>query len=234
MKKILYSLSILGIISCGKVKPEGEILSKDIEIEEFSKLNLKGKFRLFFIPSDKNFVNVETNPNFADNLDINIDNNTLNIKEKRETSGLDFYNVTIYSKKNLEEISIADSVEMNVSGEIKSENIRINLKNNAKFIGGINTPKAEVEMTQNSRANFLGKTYRATLKLSDSAGIIAPYWYIKTLNINSQNGVYAEINVEDTLKGDVKNTAELYYYGNPVVGLNIDKKNAKVNRKNLK
>lgn len=234
MKKILYSLSILGIISCGKVKPEGEILSKDIEIEEFSKLNLKGKFRLFFIPSDKNFVNVETNPNFADNLDINIDNNTLNIKEKRETSGLDFYNVTIYSKKNLEEISIADSVEMNVSGEIKSENIRINLKNNAKFIGGINTPKAEVEMTQKSRANFLGKTHRATLKLSDSAGIIAPYWYIKTLNINSQNGVYAEINVEDTLKGDVKNTAELYYYGNPVVGLNIDKKNAKVNRKNLK
>lgn len=234
MKKILYSLSILGIISCGKVKPEGEILSKDIEIEEFSKLNLKGKFRLFFIPSDKNFVNVETNPNFADNLDINIDNNTLNIKEKRETSGLDFYNVTIYSKKNLEEISIADSVEMNVSGEIKSENIRINLKNNAKFIGGINTPKAEVEMMQKSRANFLGKTHRATLKLSDSAGIIAPYWYIKTLNINSQNGVYAEVNVEDTLKGDVKNTAELYYYGNPVMGLNIDKKNAKVNRKNLK
>lgn len=234
MKKILYSLSILGIISCGKVKPEGEILSKDIEIEEFSKLNLKGKFRLFFIPSDKNFVNVETNPNFADNLDINIDNNTLNIKEKRETSGLDFYNVTIYSKKNLEEISIADSVEMNVSGEIKSENIRINLKNNAKFIGGINTPKAEVEMTQKSRANFLGKTHRATLKLSDSAGIIAPYWHIKTLNINSQNGVYAEVNVEDTLKGDVKNTAELYYYGNPVVGLNIDKKNAKVNRRNLK
>lgn len=234
MKKILYSLSILGIISCGKVKPEGEILSKDIEIEEFSKLNLKGKFRLFFIPSDKNFLNVETNPNFADNLDINIDNNTLNIKEKRETSGLDFYNVTIYSKKNLEEISIADSVEMNVSGEIKSENIRINLKNNAKFIGGINTPKAEVEMMQKSRANFLGKTHRATLKLSDSAGIIAPYWYIKTLNINSQNGVYAEVNVEDTLKGDVKNTAELYYYGNPVMGLNIDKKNAKVNRKNLK
>src|SRR5690554_507714 len=115
MKNLLILFIAFTVISCGKISPKGNIENKDIPLEEFVNLNLKGKFRLFYIKSDSSFVNVETYPNILNNLRIKIKDKTLNIEEKRETKGVDFYNITVYSKYNLEQISITDSVEMNIS-----------------------------------------------------------------------------------------------------------------------
>ncbi|MGZ5263069.1 MAG: GIN domain-containing protein [Kaistella sp.] len=178
MKNLLILFIAFTVISCGKISPKGNIESKDIPLEEFVNLNLKGKFRLFYIKSDSSFVNVETYPNILNNLRIKIKDKTLNIEEKRETKGVDFYNITVYSKYNLEQISITDSVEMNISSEIKTDNFRLNLKNNGKFIGSVNSRRTEVEMTGKSRANFLGTTQDAVIKIADTSSIIAPFWMI--------------------------------------------------------
>ena len=231
MKNLLILLFAFSVISCGEISPKGNIESKDIPLDEFVNLNLEGKFRLFYIKSDSSFVNVETYPNIFNNLKIKVKDKTLNIEEKRKTKGVDFYNITVYSKYNLEKVSIADSVEMNISSEIKTDNFRLNLKNNGKFIGSVNSRRAEVEMTGKSRANFLGKTKDAVLKISDTASIIAPYWIIENLKIESKNGNYAEVNVKDSLKGDIKNTAKMVYYNDPIRAFTIDKTATVQNKK---
>ncbi|MBH1959741.1 MAG: DUF2807 domain-containing protein [Flavobacteriia bacterium] len=231
MKNLFILLLAFSVISCGDISPKGNIESKDIPLGEFVNLNLKGKFRLFYIKSDSSFVNVETYPNILNNLKINVKDKTLNIEEKRAVKGIDFYNVTIYSKYNLEKVSIADSVEMNISSEIKTDNFRLNLKNNGKFIGSVNSRRAEVEMTGKSRANFLGKTKDAVIKISDTASIIAPYWNIENLNISSQNGIYAEVNVKDSLKGTIKNSSKMVYYDDPIRAFKSDKTANVQNRK---
>ena len=231
MKNLLILLLAFSVISCGDISPKGNIESKDIPLDEFVNLNLKGKFRLFYIKSDSSFVNVETYPNILNNLKIKVKDKTLNIEEKRKTQAVDFYNITVYSKYNLEKVSIADSVEMNISSEIKTDNFRLNLKNNGKFIGSVNSRRAEVDMTGKSRANFLGNTKDAVLKISDTASIIAPYWIIKNLKIESKNGNYAEVNVKDSLKGDIKNTAKMVYYNDPIRAFTIDKTATVQNKK---
>ncbi len=210
-------------MSCGKVSPKGDIVSKDIKVEDFVNVNLDGKFRAFYIKSDSSYVNVETYKNVGNNLNIKVKNKSLNIEESRETEGVDFYNVTIYSKYSLEKVALSESVELNISSEIKTDNFRLNLKNSAKFIGSVNTRRAEVEMTQKSRANFLGKTKDAVLKVSDTASIIAPYWMINNLQLSLKNGSYTEVNVSDSLKGNVNNTAKLTYYNDPIQALKIEK-----------
>ena len=231
MKNLFILLLAFTVISCGDISPKGNIESKDIPLDEFVNLNLKGKFRLFYIKRDSSFVNVETYPNILNNLKIKVKDKTLNIEEKRAVRGIDFYNVTIYSKYNLEQVSISDSVEMNISSEIKTDNFRLNLKNNGKFIGSVNSRRAEVEMTGKSRANFLGKTKDAVIKISDTASIIAPYWNIENLNISSQNGIYAEVNVKDSLKGTIKNTSKMVYYDDPIRAFKSDKTANVQNRK---
>ena len=222
MKNVIYIILIFSLFSCGKISPKGDIVSKDIKVEDFVNLNLHGKFRAFYIKSDSSFVNVETYKNVGDNLKIKVKDKILTISERRDTEGVDFYNVTIYSKYNLEQVSLSESVELNISSEIKTDNFRLNLKNSAKFIGSVNSRKAEVEMTEKSRANFLGKTKDAILKISDTASIIAPYWMIEHLKIDSKNGNYVEVNVKDSLKGTVKNTAKLTYYNDPISAIKID------------
>lgn len=231
MKKIFYIISFLTLVSCGKVSPKGNLEKKEIDVEEFVNLDLDGKFRVFYARGPKNFVEIETYPNIADNLDVDVDDKTLSIKEDRGTKGVDFYNVTIYSKYNLEKVSLSDSVEMNISSEIKTDNFRLNLKNNATFMGSVNTRRAEVEMLNRSRANFLGETKDAVIKISDTASLIAPYWKITNLNLDSQNGNYAEVNVKDSLKGTVKNTAKFVYYNDPIRAFKVDKTTRVENKK---
>ena len=231
MKNLFILLLAFTVISCGDISPKGNIESKDIPLDEFVNLNLKGKFRLFYIKSDSSFVNVETYPNILNNLKIKVKDKTLNIEEKRKTKGVDFYNITVYSRYNLEKVSIADSVEMNISSEIKTDNFRLNLKNNGKFIGSVNSRRAEVEMTGKSRANFLGKTKDAVIKISDTASIIAPYWILDNLKIDSKNGNYAEVNVKDSLNGHIKNTAKMVYYNDPIRAFTIDKTATVQNKK---
>lgn len=231
MKKIVPLLSIVAIVSCGKISPKGNLEKKEIDVEEFVNLDLEGKFRVFYARGPKNFVEVETYPNIAGNLDIDVDDKTLSIKESRKTKDVDFYNITIYSKYNLEKISISDSVEMNISSEIKTDNFKLNLKNYATFMGSLNTRRAEIDMQNRSRANFLGETKDAVIKISDTASLIAPYWKIVNLNVDSQNGNYAEVNVKDTLKGTVKNTAKFVYYNDPIRAFKVDKTTRVENKK---
>jgi hypothetical protein len=231
MKNIFYAVMVFALVSCGKVSPKGNIERKDVDVPEFVNLNLEGKFRVFYARGNKNFVEIETYPNVADNLDVEVDDKTLTIKEKRGTKGVDFYNVTIYSKYNLEKVAISDSVEMNISSEIKTDNFKLNLKNFATFMGSVNTRRAEVEMLNRSRANFLGQTKDAVIKISDTASLIAPYWKIENLNIDSKNGNYAEVNVKDSLKGHVQNTAKFTYYNDPIRAFKIDKDTRVENKK---
>lgn len=228
----LSFLLALFLVSCGKIKPEGNIELKEVKVSDFNNINVEGKFRVFLVNSPREVVEVETYPNIFGNLDIEVNNETLKITENRSTKGVDFYNITIYSKSNPKKISISDSVEFNVSGEIKTDNLIINLKKNGKFIGALRTKKAEVEMQDTSLANFRGFTNDAFVKIKDTAGLIAPYWMVDHMKLNAQNGTYTEVNVKDSLKGEVQNTAKLLYYNNPVRAFKIGK-DAKVENERL-
>lgn len=231
MKNLFYLILIFTVVSCGKVKPKGEIQSKDVELAEFSKLNLKGKFRVFYVQSPHNFVNVETYPNVFENLHIEIKDKHLYITENSETDKVDFYNITIYGKNPFDDIKMADSVELNISSQMKVENFSLHLKDNAKFIGSVISEKSTIEMLNKSRANLLGKTTLAKLSIRDTASIISPYWYIKDLEIESQNGNYAELNVDEEIKGKIGNTSKLIYYGNPSKKLKVTEKATIENKK---
>ncbi len=223
MNKLIYFFLLISLISCGKISPKGKIESKDVKVEDFVNLDLNGKFRAFFVKSDSSYVNIETYKNIGDNVKLKVKNKTLTITENRKISAVDFYNITIYSKYNLENVSLSDSVEMNTSSEIKTDNFKLNLKKNSKFIGSLNSRSAEVEMSQKSRANFMGQTKNATIKISDTASLIAPYWKIENLKIHAKNGNYAEVNVKDSLTGEIRNTSKLLYYNDPIRAFKIDK-----------
>ncbi len=226
------SLILTLLFSCGKIKPEGSVTARDHQVENFTSIDLSGNYRVFLVNSPENFVNVETYENIGDNIKIKVTDNTLHIAEKRPVQNVDFYNVTIYSKFNPAQISVSDSVELNISGAIRTDNFKLFLKNNGKFIGSVTSRKAEVEMLDTSRANFTGFTKNASVKIADTANLIAPYWILGNLNIDSRNANYAEVNVKDSIKGTIGNTAKFLYYNDPIRAFKIEK-TANVTNKTL-
>ena len=116
MKNIWLSTAVAVLLmSCTKVKPEGDISINELPLENFNKIDGKGKFRVFLILSDQNKIEVETYTNVYKNLDIKVKDGVLNLGENRPTQGVDFYNISIYSKDYPNAISLADSIDFNIS-----------------------------------------------------------------------------------------------------------------------
>ncbi|ATC35494.1 DUF2807 domain-containing protein [Elizabethkingia anophelis] len=230
MKNLFYVFLVVSLASCSKVKPKGEIATKDITVQDFNKLDINGKFKVFYVQNSKNMVSVETYPNVFDNLKIEVKDKTLYISEKSKTEGVDMYNITLYSKNNLESIAMADSTDITISSQMSVPAFKLKIKDNAKFMGSVLANKADITMTNKAKANLLGRTLDANIAISDTASIISPYWYINNLNITSKNGNYSEFSVDDELNGSIGNTSELVYYGNPQKKIKVQDK-AKLEQK---
>lgn len=230
-KLFLYLYLCLTLLSCSKITPSGEIEVKDVSVENFTKLDLKGNFKVFFVKGNQNLVSVETYPNIYKNLDVEVDNGTLEIKENRDAENVDFYSITIFGKNELSEISMANHVEMNVSGKINSPQFSLYLKDNTKFMGAITSHKTIVEMWNNANANLLGKSKFLNLKQSDSTSIMAPYFEVENLEISAKNNVSAGLNVDNEMKGNLENTSKLIFYGEPLNKLTKKDKASVENRK---
>ncbi len=204
---------------------------KDLTVENFTKLNLNGDFKVFFAKGSQNLVSVETYPNIYKNLDIEVKNGILIIEENRKPENIDFYSITIFGKNDLSEISLAENVEMNVSGQVKSSEFLLNLKDNSKFMGAVVSEKSKIDMAQKSNANILGETKILNLKLADSASIMAPYFYVENLEMNAKNGTSAGLNIDNEMKGTLENTSKLIFYGNPLNKLTKKNQSSVENRK---
>ena len=230
-KLFLYLNLCLTLLACSKISPKGEIEVKDVTVENFTKLNLKGDFKVFFAKGNQNLVSVETYPNVYKNLDIEVENGILTIEENRKTEQVDFYNITIFGKNDLNEVSLSDKVEMNVSGQVKTPEFSLHLKGNSKFMGSVIAPKSKIDMAEKSNANILGETINLNLKLADSACIMAPYFYVENLEILSKNGASAGLNIDQEMKGTLENTSKLIFYGEPLNKLTKKDKASVENRK---
>lgn len=230
-KLFLFLYLCLNLISCSKISPKGEIEVKDKSVENFAKLNLKGNFKVFFAKGNQNIVSVETYPNIYKNLVIEVENGILTIEENRKPENVDFYSITIFGKNDLNEISLADQVEMNVSGQVKTPEFSLHLKGNSKFMGAVIAPKSKIEMAEKSNANILGETKNLNLKLTDSASIMAPYFYVENLELNAKNDASAGLNIDNEMKGTLENTSKLIFYGEPLNKLTKKDKASVENRK---
>lgn len=216
----LLMLFLLG--ACSKtVVPEGEIENKQVEIGKFSHLKLNGKFRAFYINSDKDFIDIETYPNLFENLKIENREDSLVISEINPVGNIDFYSVNIYTKNTIHSVSISDSIEMNTNHVIKSDYLNLKLKNNAKFIGEIEVDKSMIDMSDLSLMNARGKAKNVSLQIKDTANFLSPYFMIDVIDLKAINQTYTEINIKDSLKGSVDDTSKLLYYNDPVRGVKI-------------
>ncbi|RQP13575.1 MAG: DUF2807 domain-containing protein [Chryseobacterium sp.] len=230
MKNIYYLFLFVILASCGDISPKGEITVKDVNVEGFSKIKLDGNFKVFVVRSDSNFVSVETYPNIFDNLKINVKNRQLSISEKRPAPDVDFYNITVYSQKDISDAQLSKKAELNFSSEMKTDDFKLQLTHQAKFIGSVQSTRAEVKMTNSSRANVLGSTGTVKLTTADSASVVAPYWFVGDLNVNQKNNSYAELSVSNKIDGLVTDEAKLVYYGMPQKKVKLEKQ-AKITQK---
>lgn len=224
MKNFVAILLLLFVISCGKVEPKGDLEMQEVQLEKFYKMDLNGSFKVFYIQNPKTFLTVETYPNIYKNLKIKVEDSTLFISEKRETGNVDFYNITLYAPQNINSVKLGGMSDVYLSSQFKTPLFNLNLEDQSKFIGSVISKKTSVTMSGKTRANLLGETSDLKLIVKDTASIIAPYFLVKDLFLEAQNGSYSEVSIENEMSGKIDHTAKFTYFGDPYQRLKIGPK----------
>lgn len=215
MKILIYLSLVIGLISCGKMEPQGEVKMQEVKIEAFEKLELYGNFQVQYLPSTENKVLVETYPNIFENLQIETKNKKLTIKEKTLTEGVDVCIITLHTTGKPSEIEMAGLAQFNGADEMMMDKIQLNMKNESKFSARILTNKAKMILADKAQVRISGKTLDTEIFTKDSVNIISPQWIVNNLNINAKGDSETEIAVAEKLEGKIENKAKLHYRGKP-------------------
>ena len=114
-----------GLFGGKTVKASRNYVTKNIKVDNFTGLNLAGSPNVTYTQkAGKPEVEVYTSDNIVDLLDINVVNNTLNIKFKKGVS-VSYNKLEIrVSSETLNNISVAGSGNVELANGLKTDNLK--------------------------------------------------------------------------------------------------------------
>jgi Putative auto-transporter adhesin, head GIN domain len=231
-KTYLFALFLAILSSCGDLKPSGDIVLQEKKLPDFDQLELHGKFNLSLSQQKQNLLTLESYPNILGNLDIEVKDKTLIIKEKKPAYGVDFYNLNLGSTQAIGSYHLSDSVVVMVAGKQKLTHLNIKMSDKSKMMGIFDSPKAKIQVSAWAQLNLQGQSQNASIISRDSATIIAPYWQVGQLDIDAQQHTYTELSAREMMAGNLSQKAQLVYYGEAKQKLKLQQQ-AKVQLKKL-
>lgn len=169
--------------SCAQIKASKNYITKNVKVENFNKIELLGSPTIIYTQSTdgKTSVQIYGSDNLVDLLDINVKDNTLVVKFKKNTqiSWTDGKLKVIASSPSLEAASLQGSGDIVLDNDISSSNFTLNLQGS----GDINAKK--VNCANNISVALLGSG-----DIDITGGIQA-----KNMNLKLQGS--GDINVKD-------------------------------------
>ena len=198
------------------VKASKNYVTKNIKVDNFTGLNLAGSPDVIYTQkAGKPEVEVYTSDNIVDLLDINVANNTLNIRFKKGVN-VSFNKLEIrISSETLNSISIAGA------GNIQGSNITCTkLKTSIAGSGdlklnNISATNTEVSIAGSGTAILTGKTREASYRIAGSGDLFASDLQAERVSASVSGSGDIKCHATDFLKARTSGSGDIGYKGNP-------------------
>ncbi len=203
MKKIitLLFLVILSQLSFSqdKVKGNGVIGTVETKVNPFKKIALFNEFEVTLIKSDAASVEIETDENLHEEIEISVVDSVLTVETSTKLRPKNKLEVTIFCTDHLDNIELNDDssitslstinlaeLEVNINDKSKA-NLILKTQNNFKLIS---KNKGKLQLKSNSKFNVI--TPRAALDLAESANTLMDI-KTDTLSLSLKKNAFLEI-----------------------------------------
>ncbi len=217
MKKLILAFSIVSlVVSCkSSLKGNGSIIEKEERLnEKVNELNLSGNYQAVLIQDEENKYVIEASDNLIPNLHIEFEEGVLQISEKETAETDDIYKIYVYSNQ-LNTLTLNDNVEFDVSGQIKSERLELDLRDHSKFLAQLSIDDFEINVEDNASLSVMGSTKNFEADFSDAAKMLSPDFIVGTADIELSDNAEVNIQIVSKLKGMSQDNSVLEYKGNP-------------------
>ena len=226
-----------GLFGGKTVKASRNYVTKNIKVDNFTGLNLAGSPNVTYTQkAGKPEVEVYTSDNIVDLLDINVVNNTLNIKFKKGVS-VSYNKLEIrVSSETLNNISVAGSGNVELANGLKTDNLKVSVAGSGDIdadnitcanltasiagsgdlkLDNVSAAGTEASVSGSGTAVLTGTSQEADYRVAGSGDLFASGLQAKRVSASVSGSGDIKCHATDFLKARTSGSGNIGYKGNP-------------------
>jgi hypothetical protein len=248
MKTFVFVLCcVLSFKSCGvsissnNIKGNGQVVTKEIAVNNYSKISLQIPGDVFYEqkPNAAPYFRIEIDENLTDKLDIHVTNNALVIETENRRDNINPTKCHIYTNSALlSAIYVAGSGSVQTKDNLHSDRFVVKVAGSGNAVINqltCNKLEADVAGSGDIEANRLdcenlsvniagsgdvelqGKAGNATIAIAGSGDVKAYNLLVREMKCSIAGSGDIEANVVEKMNVSVAGSGDVKYKGNPVV-----------------
>ena len=205
------------LASCGHLRVErgnGDIISENINIDSFDKLDVRGFYEITLRPGTREEVIIETDENLFDFIEVYVRGSKLVIASE-ESLKSDFGVKIEVIYKELKNISSSGASVIKTAGTLVTEDLRVNMSGAGLIEMDIEAVMLDLDLSGAGMIKLKGETEEQYLELSGAGNLDAFELKSQDCSVNLSGVGAAKVYVKERLDANVSGIGGIKYRGNP-------------------
>jgi len=214
---IAAALLLLTLTACKVESGSGTVVTRRIDTDRFSKLEVKDAFTVNVTADGAGDVTVRIDDDLVDALDVGVSNGTLRIGL---LSGADAVDTTLeadVSVTSLVSLEGSEASTITLADPLATGPLSITLSGASRLTGAIETGQGSVELSGASQAYLSGSATAVDVTESGASLLSAAELTIQVLTIELSGASGATVTVRGSLSAQASDASTLRYAGSPTV-----------------
>jgi len=201
-------------------KSYSNMVDKDYDVEDFTRIKFEGAYNVKLIQGDKPSVVMSTTPQLQDKVRIRVEDGELHIKSKISNLGSDEIKLYI-TVKDLQNIDIEGGVYLSSPEYLNLKNLNIDVAGSAFINMKINAEEIRAKASGGVNMEFDGKTDRFYAVTEGAGNIDADHLESKEVECRVSGVGNASVFATEKLKATVEGVGKIGYRGDPEINKQV-------------
>jgi len=202
------------------IKGSGRYIKEEREVENFSKITIRGEGELVLRQAEHEHLVVEADDNLMPYIISEVFGGELFLGQKQNCS-LQYQNSIRYfvSVKDIKGISVSGSVKV-LSEKIEADLLTLKSSGSSSVYMQLDSGNLTVKLSGSGKLNLNGCVESQEINASGASRYDAKDLESKICRVKISGAASVKLNVNDELRGEVSGVSKICYRGNPQVDIN--------------
>lgn len=198
-----------------RVKGNGNVITQERNIDNVSRLKIRGAINVELVPGSSGIVRVEADENLMRYIITRNEDGWLVIRTRDNVSLRSERPVKVYvSADMIRSIQIAGSGNVHGRGKFDgADKLEIDIAGSGDVELSVNTPKVLVDIAGSGNVSLSGETRDAVVNIAGSGNYEAADLLTETTDIDIAGSGDARVHADVRLKADVLGSGNVFYRG---------------------
>ncbi|GGE39865.1 GIN domain-containing protein [Psychroflexus planctonicus] len=216
--KLVFALCVsISMTKCGyvtnSVDGKGEVIQQEYELSTFTSIKLKNGWEVELIPSEDNKMLISANENLFEELQYEVDEETLIIEADSNIGNADKKLIQLFYNQALVKISASSGVYLHTASPIETNKLNGEFSSGCKAELILNTEALSVSASSGANVILSGNSKSISYSASSGAGITAVDLVGNGVSASASSGSSIKLTVNGNLNASSSSGAVIKYQG---------------------